>query len=444
VKRIDSTDAPAISTSSGVRPRHLLTPALTVALLIAVTMLQGVSPAYGAGGWYQHRQRIDLKKSVVTSVSCTSESFCVAVDASGNAVVYNGLQWSSPTPIDSALESPHLGIASPTVSCISPGFCVAVDGLGNAMIFNGTAWSSPLKVSPTELEGVSCVSSTFCMAVGAAVSTQAGDFVIYNGTGWAESSVMGSSTTGALSAVSCLSSTFCIAVSSPGSGYEYNGSSWSALAFAASPFSEIPFAGVSCVSMTFCVAVTVFVLPHGAPFGTIWTFDGTSWSSVSQAFPGLTGVSCASVSFCEASADFGSTLEYDGTSWSNTPKVDHIQDLNSVSCPSITFCAAVGNDGTGAFYDGLSITTSSLPSASVGLKYSTPLSAGGGHPPYTWKLVHSRLPAGLRLNHSTGVIFGTASQAGTTTFTVEVLDQKTTASRSNRATNTKTLTLTVS
>lgn len=54
----------------------------------------------------------------------------------------------------------------------------------------------------------------------------------------------------------------------------------------------------------------------------------------------------------------------------------------------------------------LSITTSSLPAASVGVSYQQPLTATGGTSPYNWEITSGTLPAGLLLN-PLGQISGT-------------------------------------
>ena len=76
----------------------------------------------------------------------------------------------------------------------------------------------------------------------------------------------------------------------------------------------------------------------------------------------------------------------------------------------------------------LAITTSSLPKGTVGTAYDTTLSAHGGNGAHTWQLASgSVLPAGLVLKKGSGVISGTPTHAGTSTFTVEVLDTRTTS-----------------
>ncbi len=81
----------------------------------------------------------------------------------------------------------------------------------------------------------------------------------------------------------------------------------------------------------------------------------------------------------------------------------------------------------GAQAQALTITTQSLPSATVNSSYSTTLTASGGTKPYTWTIRGGTLPPGLNLNSSTGVISGTPTVIAQTngfSFTVAVLDSK--------------------
>src|ERR1035441_9456128 len=90
--------------------------------------------------------------------------------------------------------------------------------------------------------------------------------------------------------------------------------------------------------------------------------------------------------------------------------------LSTASAPlSITITPAVA----------LSITTTSLPSGTAGIAYSATLAAAGGVYPYTWSLTSGTLPDGLHLNASTGAITGTPTTAGTSNFTVQVVDSET-------------------
>jgi hypothetical protein len=71
--------------------------------------------------------------------------------------------------------------------------------------------------------------------------------------------------------------------------------------------------------------------------------------------------------------------------------------------------------------DRVQITTSSLPSAMVGVPYVACLVARGGTSPYVWTSSQD-LPDGLAIEPSTGLISGTPTRAGSQKFNVKVSD----------------------
>jgi len=73
----------------------------------------------------------------------------------------------------------------------------------------------------------------------------------------------------------------------------------------------------------------------------------------------------------------------------------------------------------------LSISTTTLPSGTAGTPYSEPITAIGGVYPYTWSVTGGKIPDGLTLNTSTGVVSGTPQNVGTSQFTVQVTDSET-------------------
>ncbi len=74
----------------------------------------------------------------------------------------------------------------------------------------------------------------------------------------------------------------------------------------------------------------------------------------------------------------------------------------------------------------LTILTTSLAGGIVNVNYTQTLSASGGTGTYTWSITTGTLPAGLTLAASTGVIAGTPTTMGTSTFTVQVQDSTST------------------
>jgi hypothetical protein len=94
----------------------------------------------------------------------------------------------------------------------------------------------------------------------------------------------------------------------------------------------------------------------------------------------------------------------------------------------------------------LTITTAAtLPTAGVGVAYSTTIQAAGGVPPYSFSALLEALPPGLVFNGTTGVLSGTPSVAGNYSFAVTVFDsQQNSASRTffievSQATSTPTI-----
>ncbi len=74
----------------------------------------------------------------------------------------------------------------------------------------------------------------------------------------------------------------------------------------------------------------------------------------------------------------------------------------------------------------LSFTTETLPGAQLNTAYSATLpSATGGTSPYTYAITSGTLPTGLTLNGTTGVISGTPTALGSSSFTVQATDSGT-------------------
>jgi hypothetical protein len=103
----------------------------------------------------------------LTSVSCSSPSYCVAVDFYGRALAYDGDAWSGPIFVS---EEEPTSVSCPRNSAS----CTVVTENGYAITFNGVAASEPLKIAKRRLVSVSCALASFCAAV-----DWAGDALIY-------------------------------------------------------------------------------------------------------------------------------------------------------------------------------------------------------------------------------------------------------------------------
>ena len=264
------------------------------------------APTWGAATHLDHGQGGED----LTSVSCPSASFCMAVLGSGYAAVYDGTTWRRPTGPFSSAGEPD------SVSCPTVSFCMAVDARdSSAFLFSGSTWSSAPRINDPD-----------------------------------------SNTLGGMASVSCSSPSFCAAVDNGSNAFTFNGTSWSP-ATAIDPGNEL--STVSCPSTGFCAAVD-----YGQ---NVVTFNGTSWSKPSAIDPGgyLQAVSCASASFCVAIDRKGNALTFNGSTWSVPVNVDP-NGLSMgeggvswpvVSCPTSDFCAAVdGAGGNVVTFDGHSWT----------------------------------------------------------------------------------------
>jgi alpha-tubulin suppressor-like RCC1 family protein/PKD repeat protein len=70
----------------------------------------------------------------------------------------------------------------------------------------------------------------------------------------------------------------------------------------------------------------------------------------------------------------------------------------------------------------MDIATSTLPPGANGVPYNQTLSAIGGTAPYSWSISAGTLPPGLSINKVGGIISGTPTTTGSSSFTVQVAD----------------------
>jgi hypothetical protein len=247
----------------------------------------------------------------LVSVSCVSAQFCEAVGAGptvGLALMWNGTSWtvqSRPGTEDVSTQS---------VSCASSSFCLSVDAWGNVDLWDGTSWSAgPAVTALTYVGSVSCLSGTFCEAVGSNASGPLA--AVWNGTSWTAQTVAGPVST-ALNSVSCTSASSCEAVGEVADNGEegtlaesWDGSAWTVQTIPDPDTTQgAQLTGVSCASATSCTAVgwltSSDISTDGQQQTVVETWDGTAWTLESSPNPGngniLQGVSCVSTQLCTA------------------------------------------------------------------------------------------------------------------------------------------------
>ena len=253
------------------------------------------------------------------------------------------------------------GLNPYSVSCVSTTFCMAVGGNSNldptpVYEFNGESWTATDDPSLSALE-VSCVSTTFCMAT----NPYDGDFSIFTGITWL--TIFGLYYQ--ITDLSCATSTFCVGVFDGFSGVfvvTYNGTGWSTPTAIESSlpglYIGVGSVNISCTSSTFCMGADAA--------GNVFIFNGTSWTLESpgggpprptnslptgdfgsvSAFP----VSCPQTGMCVVGS--GSGYSYIYGSWKPLPNIG--VGVLSLSCPSLSFClASTLSQGLGlAVFDG--------------------------------------------------------------------------------------------
>lgn len=272
------------------------------------------------------------------------------------------------------------------VSCASKASCVAVGYSVNhskrevplAEHWNGRVWAiervaGPSGATESLLQGVSCRSSSSCLAVGQ-YRNGSGIWVTlverWEGTGWAIVHSPNPNAPGGsdLLGVSCPSTSSCFAVGD----YAINGRSgdratlvehWNGRRWVIQPSSKAPHAdrrlyGIACDSASPCFAVGI----NGqSTFVEDW--NGAAWVTEPSPDPGepypgsaLQAVACSSRASCFAAGyydSYGTQLtlveHWNGTNWaresSPTPggSGEDNADLQAVSCPSRSSCFAVGD-----------------------------------------------------------------------------------------------------
>jgi hypothetical protein len=371
------------------RPMDHLGLLLVLFAVALFTVLAASNAALGATWALQTTVAPGAPENLESS-SCTSERACMAVGAYTNAsretlgltATWNGSAWSQHT---AALPREATGSEFFDVSCSAETACTAVGRsqvrsfgivISSAALverWNGREWSVQTLATPARgtarVNGVSCASSTSCVAVGAASEGGGTEVLVesWNGTEWSVQTTP--RVGGVLLDVSCTSATACTAVGYASAeegrlvtvALRWDGREWR---IQTTPNSAAIFTfllDVSCGSASACVAVGEWEARSGArSFTAVW--NGSVWTAKEAPTPVgtehnvLFGVSCTSERACIGVGDYRTRPEtaiatlaeqWDGERWtlqtSANPAGSRQSVLRSVSCTSSVLCTATGS-----------------------------------------------------------------------------------------------------
>ena len=181
-------------------------------------------------------------------------------------------------------------------------------------------------------------------------------------------------------------------------------------------------------STTSSLAITTTALASGVastPYSAGLTATGGtaaySWSITSGQLP--SGLTLA------PSSGVISGIPTAGGTFSFGVTVTDSSSPQQVAAATLTLSVATHSAAT------LVINSATLPGATATQSYSGSLSAGGGTAPYAWSVTSGKLPNGLSLSASSGVISGTPTTAGTVGFSVTVTDSGSPAQTASASTS---------
>jgi hypothetical protein len=289
-------------------------------------------------------------------VSCASLRLCVAVGYyhAGNdrnrtlIESWDGVRWSIAASPNTSVND---GNILTSVSCTSGSFCTAVGHYRHIAVnrtkvliesWDGTRWSIAANPSMPVNEGasltrVSCTSSSACTAVGSYFSGSTLLVESWDGARWSIAPTPGVPADAVAYAVSCADSNLCVVTGyhlirsarrppQPSPWVEsWDGARWSIDAIPPVKGTALIY-GVSCAGKSNCVATGWYSHAGSAAHTLVESWDGARWSTAASpttsANDGLFGVSCVP-GFCAAAGYSSSTSHthtliesWDGARWS--------------------------------------------------------------------------------------------------------------------------------
>ena len=325
-------------------------------------------------------QSVDSGNSL-NALSCVpGTTDCVVTDSAGKALYATNVSTTSPatwkTWTGPSGESPSQAVDCPTSS-----LCLMADGKGTAggnlyyATSLGGAWTTAFEPG-YGVNALSCSSSSFCIDG----QGESGGYIRYStspgSTSWTAEDIAGSTN---VNGVFCLSSSFCAGVDSVGdvhvadSTSQIESESWTSTDIDGTSALH----GVACTSTTSCVAV------DGAGNVINLAISGSTATATKHDIDGtndLTAVTCPTSAICVAVDSQGNVFASGngGESWSKQYALG--DKLTSVSCASSSLCVAADTTGNVTTFDPVGPVNegeSRSPQPGMTIEYRVPLSGEG-------------------------------------------------------------------
>lgn len=328
----------------------------------------------------------------LSTTSCPSERFCMAVGQLNGEIrvreifeiiireaplaeTWNGSSWTLQAPLTPRWDERS---SFSGVSCTSESFCVAVGRATTVALierWNGSEWAIQEAPVPAEASGpgsfasVSCVSSSECTAVGSYVDRSTGSGHLYivhwNGREWSLQTPPAAF--GGLRSVTCSSSTACAAVSTTALLVVlWDGRTWTQRELPRPSERANHLLGISCTSATSCIAVGEWEAGGGTTTALSELLEGSTWTVQTPATPRearstrLEAAACSSTTARTAVGAYKEALgtqltlaeSWNGRAWTvqatPNPREARTAYLRGVSCSTALLCSAAGIFEAGA------------------------------------------------------------------------------------------------
>jgi len=247
--------------------------------------------------------------------------------------------------------------------------CLCAIAASPARAADPPAWHTAFPATEgSPIEGVSCGTDTFCMAVGGIVAVE-DDGPIYE---------TNADVGAGLTSVSCApGSHFCVAVDALGRAVKYAAGDFGAV----EAINDRELESVSCPAVEHCMAVR-HTFTGNNPAMSVYKLDGGAWdggTALPVATPaGISGsseprIACATTTVCVITANTSSGERYwitNGSSWTEGGAITGRaagDNTVSITCTATTFCLSTSKTGNASLFNGSSWSTQQVDSLSHGL-----------------------------------------------------------------------------